>query len=368
MVEMNRRHLLFGGISFFAATSLLGGLQQRWRYGAPVVLGTVSDAQGQSHLLGIDSAGDTRFCIRVPHPAHSAIAVEAQGIGIYFSQRPGRLMYIVDLRHGQLLRTVELPAGLALSGRGALSEDGALFFTSELDLINGAGLIGIYEAQAPFRRMGQIPSNGVAPADVMPMKGSPLLAVANSGLRSPTPLRTSTAHALAPNLSYLDSRDGTVTEEVKPPQHLLSPHHLAATPNQGVVIAVEDLSPTSNGAPLLFSHQRGEEMKAIIEAEPAWQRMNQHIAGLATSSDGQFAVSTAPRGEYISLWHIPSATSVQHFAVADAANVTWREPEQVFLISNSQGNVILLRPGPTPRLELFAAGPAPFRKGAQRTT
>src|SRR5438552_1061500 len=74
------------------------------------------------------------------------------------------------------------PGGAA--AHGAFSADGSLLYATENDNLTGSGLIGIYDATAGYRRLGEMSSRGIGPHDLALMPDGMTLAVANGGLRT----------------------------------------------------------------------------------------------------------------------------------------------------------------------------------------
>ena len=64
------------------------------------------------------------------------------------------------------------------------SPDGKLLYATENDFDNAAGMIGIYDATDDFRRVGEFPTHGVGPHELLLMPDGRTLAIANGGIET----------------------------------------------------------------------------------------------------------------------------------------------------------------------------------------
>lgn len=356
-MAIKRRHVL-QGLGFAAMTSLGGGLQQWYRYGNAAALSAATDHRGQHWLTGISTDGETRFRLAVPHRAHQAVILQPGKLAVYFARHPGQVMYVVDLRYGRLLDAIPAPTRHHFCGHGAISSDGKYLFTSETHSGSGRGIIGVYSTQAPFLREDQYPSAGIDPHQLAVLHQQNVIVVANGGQRNLPDREHNRPSDETSNLTYLDMRNGEVIDRVFPPHHRMSLRHLSVNNDNQVVVGVQDQSPPELRNPLLLIHRLRQPLTAMAEPYTLWQNMRQYIASVATSNDGEYAVTTSPRGHCASLWHLPTTTAVKHFEITGVAGAVWAEPERHFLLSNSRGQILYLQPLPKPKLNVLAVEPA----------
>ena len=80
--------------------------------------------------------------------------------------------------------TIASVAGRHFFGHGVFSPDGALLYATENDFENAAGMIGIYDARANFERIGEFPTHGVGPHELLLLDDGRTIAIANGGIET----------------------------------------------------------------------------------------------------------------------------------------------------------------------------------------
>lgn len=347
MTGIDRRCLLLGTCALGLAGAGLAVFAKRQHS----LLLSAADQNDQHWLIGLEPDGRTRFRLPVPHRAHDSIWLGA-GLAVFFARRPGRETYLVDTNQGRLVATLRPPDGLHYCGHGVLSRDQQHLYMTEYAYERQMGVVGIYQTQPPYARVGEIETGGLDPHQLALMPDGRTLVVANGGiLTHPDSAREMlNPDSMAPSLVYLDTRTGRQLEQVKPPHHQISLRHLAVCPDGTVIIGAQDHTPGIEDNPhaLVFRHRRGDGLQEL--ATDSWNRQRQYIASVAVNSDGTLALTTTPRGGLISLWQIPTGASLGHFPVKDVAGAAWVEQEKGFLVSNGLGQLLCLRTTPKPQL------------------
>ena len=64
------------------------------------------------------------------------------------------------------------------------SPDGALLYATENDFDNAAGMVGIYDARAVSSAIGEFPTHGVGPHELLLLDDGATLAIANGGIET----------------------------------------------------------------------------------------------------------------------------------------------------------------------------------------
>lgn len=319
-------------------------------------LSAADDADGGHCLLGLNAAGEPTYCLPVPYRAHEARPLDDR-LAIYFARRPGRQCYVVDMRAGVLLATLEAQPGEHFCGHGVVSADGRHLFLTTYAFERQMGVVAIHETVAPFARVGQIDTHGLDPHQLALLPNGSTLVVANGGiLTHPDSEREMlNLDSMDPSLVYLRLESGELLEQLRPPHHQISLRHLAVSADGTVVIGAQDqTSGLENPHPLVFQHRSGGDLRPFDATASEWRQMNQYIASMALSADGRLALSTTPRGNSISLWDMADNRHVRSFPVRDVAGASWVPEQNSFLVSNGLGQMVYLRLQPEPRLELVS--------------
>ncbi|MEM9013333.1 MAG: DUF1513 domain-containing protein [Pseudomonadota bacterium] len=274
--------------------------------GAPHYLAAAQVGE-RYRLLGLGADGAAVFDLPLPARGHAAAVHPSRAEAVAFARRPGRFAIVVDCADGRISATLDAPPGRHFYGHGAFSADGQRLFTTENAYATGDGRIGIWDAAAGYRRLGDMPSGGVGPHDMLLLPDGETLAVANGGIRThpETGREKLNLPTMQPNLSYLRVADGTVHAQVGPPPalRLNSIRHLAVSPDGLVAAALQWQGEPEDGVPLLAFHRPHWSELRLAEAEPYQLAAMQGYAGsVAFTGGGTHAAITSPRGGRIMAW------------------------------------------------------------------
>lgn len=290
----SRRRFLGGAVTLGLAPGL------GWAAaGSPACLAAAGLPDGSFALLGLAASGAEVFRLALPARGHAAAARPDRAEAVAFGRRPGRYALVLDCAAGRVTAELAPPPSRAFQGHGAFSADGRTLFTTETDE-EGRGLIGIWDAGAGYRRIGEAPSGGIGPHEVLLMPDGLRLAVANGGIAtdgdSRTPLNLAT---MRPNLAWLDVATGALAARIETPEalRLNSLRHLAVAADGTLAAALQWEGAAIDSPPLLALHRPGAAALEFRAAPPELQRRTRNYAGsVAIAADGRQAALTAPRG------------------------------------------------------------------------
>ncbi|KUF12803.1 twin-arginine translocation pathway signal [Pseudoponticoccus marisrubri] len=263
--------------------------------GSPAFLAAAREPSGAFALFGLSATGQDLFRIPLPARGHAAAAHPVAPEAVAFARRPGAFALVIDCASGQLRARLDAPAGRHFYGHGAYLDGGEILVTSENGIETGAGVLGLWARSEGYRRIGEIPSGGVGPHEILALPGE-VLAVANGGIRT-HPERGRDKLNLAsmrPNLAYV-SLSGGIEEvvELEPDLHHASIRHLAAEGGQ-VAFAMQWQGDLPDPAPLLGLHRRGAA-PVLCSAEMGEQMSMDGYAG-SVAMDARHVAITSPRG------------------------------------------------------------------------
>ncbi|MEM7489301.1 MAG: DUF1513 domain-containing protein, partial [Pseudomonadota bacterium] len=212
---------------------------------------------------------------------------------------PGTFALVIDCAEGREVRRLHAPDGRHFQGHGAFLDGGRVLATTENAYEIGDGRIGFWDAEAGFRRIGEVPSGGIGPHEAIRLPGD-VLAVANGGiLTHPSTGREKlNLDTMRPNLTYL--RDGEVLDRVVPPDPRLSIRHLAARPDGTLAMAMQWEGDPLEEVPLLGRHAPGRT--AAWHGADLAPRMQCYAGSVAWSGDGRSVAITGPRGGLAAIW------------------------------------------------------------------
>ncbi|MCK5089065.1 MAG: DUF1513 domain-containing protein, partial [Hyphomicrobiaceae bacterium] len=115
---------------------------------------------------------------------HDIAFERSSGTAVVFARRPGSFALAFDV-HGRRKPTlITTPKNRHFYGHGAFSADGRLLYATEHDSDTRHGLLGVYNVTGGFARIGEMPTYGIGPHEVIMLPDAKTLAVANGGIET----------------------------------------------------------------------------------------------------------------------------------------------------------------------------------------
>lgn len=312
---------------FIAGMALLGlAPQPLWAdVGGPSHLAAGKRPNGHFVLCGLDASGRMLFELPLPERGHAAAAHPFRPEAVAFARRPGTFALVIDCRDGGAVTAqLEAPHARHFFGHGVFSSNGTVLYTSENAYDTGEGRIGIWDAQAGYKRIGEFSSGGIGPHELLRLPGAETLVIANGGIEThPATGRTKlNLGFMEPNLSYLDP-DGKVLEQVRldPSWHMHSIRHLAVRYDGTVAAACQWQGDVIKSPPLLFLHRMGEDPQLLEADQTRHNQMNAYAGSVAFSGDGRLVAISGPRGGQVQFFNADTGVFVKALELEDACGV-----------------------------------------------
>ena len=222
-----------------------------------------------------------------------------------FARRPGNFAVAFDIKRRSPPIRFTTPANRHFYGHGAFSPDGRLLYATENDFENGAGIIGVYDCAAGFKRIGEHSSFGIGPHDLNILDDGHTLVIANGGIATHPefgrkPLNLATMRA---SLVYIDGRTGELIErhELTDARQKLSIRHLDVGADDRVVIGCQFKGAKSQQVELIGFHQRGRDLVFLPPMPDVARALRHYVSSIAIDRDGGVAGFTSSRGEQVVL-------------------------------------------------------------------
>ncbi|PRY24199.1 hypothetical protein CLV78_10363 [Aliiruegeria haliotis] len=290
---MRRRHFLAAG-----SAALLTA--PAWASLPPADFIAAGARPGNSTwLVGLTATGEVPFAFPVPGRGHAAAVHPERAEAVAFARRPGRFAVVIDCSSGTEIARLDSPADRHFYGHGAFTADGRFLLTTENAYDIPDGRIGIWDAEKGYARLGEFPSGGIGPHEVIRLPDG-IFAIANGGIQTHPDFARKKLNipAMQPNLTYVDA-EGAILEQVTPPEDLRrnSIRHLAADRSGQVAIALQWQGAPFSQVPLIARHQRGEPLRFVTH--PQMAELKHYAGSIAVSSDGSEIALTGPKGNRV---------------------------------------------------------------------
>ena len=276
--------------------------------GSPAFVAAAKERSGDYALYGLTGAADIAFRVPLPGRGHAAAAHPERAEAVAFARRPGTFALVLDCAGGRVLHRLESPEGRHFYGHGAFLDGGRVLATTENLFATGEGRIAFWDAANGYRRMGDAPSGGIGPHELLRLPGTEVLAVANGGIRTHPASERETLNidTMRPNLSYV--ADGRVVEQVElPPElRLNSIRHLAARGDGTVAMALQWQGDETDLVPLLALHRRGAPLRLRQAADADQAPLLAYAGSVAFAGDGRRVAITGPKGSAAHVFDVDS--------------------------------------------------------------
>lgn len=273
--------------------------QMGWAFaGSPAYLAAAREPDGGFALFGFHDDGIEVFRIPLPARGHAGAGHPTRAEAVAFARRPGNFALIIDCISGTVRQTLAPPAGRHFNGHGVFAQGGALLFTSEQHQDSSEGVIGVWDTQSGYSRIGELSTHGIGPHELRLMPDQQTLVVANGGIMTdPTDRSKLNIDTMRPNLAYVGF-EGTLHEMMELPLELgrNSIRHLAVRGDGLVGFAMQWQGDDGAATPLLGLHRRGSE--PVLASAPLADElvMRGYAGSIAFSGDSTEIAITSPRG------------------------------------------------------------------------
>jgi uncharacterized protein len=304
-MAIDRRHFLIGTALTFAAASASNAFA-----------GMLDDAAGS----GV-TAGDLIAACRRPDGNYSVVVLaldgtvlrelplegrghdialdRASGQAVVFARRPGSFALAFDVQDRREPVLFTTPANRHFYGHGVFSRDGRLLYATEHDNETRAGLIGVYNATGGYKRIGEIPTYGIGPHEVILLSDGKTLAVANGGIEThiETGREKLNLDSMQPSLAFIDSTNGRLLSQhvQSAGLHKLSIRHLAQDARGAVWFGCQWEGADPDTPELVGCAGLDQPLRIIEPSKPMGAALAGYIGAVALSGDGRLLAASAPR-------------------------------------------------------------------------
>lgn len=313
---IDRRQLLGGMLTAFMATEAGADVP-----GARLFVSCRMDAQDNASVACFDRTGREVFAASLPARGHDVTVRPKAAEIVVFARRPGNWFAVVGSRDGTVRQVVQAGEGRHFYGHGAFSADAKLLYATENAMATGEGCIGIYDATAGYRRVGELPSGGIGPHDLMFVPGTTKLVIANGGLRThpDTGREVLNPNDLKPNLAILDVRSGNLADlhELDADLRMLSIRHLAVRQDGCVAFGCQYQGSEQDAPPLLGLLPPGAPLKMLDIEDDTLFRLQNYIGSVSFDDGGDYLIATSPHGGAAVVWDMAQAAVARSVMMAD---------------------------------------------------
>src|SRR5690606_2346530 len=180
---IDRRHFLRAAGAGFAAA--LAPAAWARTLAADAVFATAFVRRDGSYGAAVLSeAGKVLHTVDLPDRGHDVTFDPVSGRSVVFARQPGTFAMVFDHKGREEPLTIASLPDRHFFGHGVFSHDGALLYATENDFDNAEGMVGVYDASSGFQRIGEFPTYGMGPHELLLLGDGRTLAIANGGIET----------------------------------------------------------------------------------------------------------------------------------------------------------------------------------------
>ncbi len=355
---IDRRQFAAGTLSLFAhcAMSSAGRASD-----CNIIAATTRNANGSHAAVIYDLDKGLLNAAKLPQRGHDIAINPMTKECVAFARRPGDVAVAFGVSSKRPPIVFLAPPGRHFYGHGVFSNDGRLLYTTENEFENGLGIIGVWDATAQYRRVGELPTRGIGPHDINLLNDGRTLVIANGGLRTHPdhgrqPLNLATMLA---SLVYIDRETGDLIEshELAKGMEKVSIRHLDVGRNDTVVFGSQFKGPRSQMVDLVGFHRRGENIHYLRHTPALHRALRHYVSSVAADSSGESCAITSSRGQHVVMIDIAQRRVAAMHGFADVSGIAPAPGNGQFIATSGTGDLARTDTG---RLTPLSGKPAWF--------
>jgi hypothetical protein len=336
LMAIDRRSLLLGTIAFVGTTSLRG---PAFAAGANEVA-YVSAARrgGDFCVLLLRADGSLVREVPLSGRGHDIAIHRPSGRVAVFARRPGTFGIAFDLEKATPPHIFTAGAGRHYYGHGSFSTDGRLLYASENDIEGERGVIGVYEVAKGYKKIGEHPSYGVGPHEILLLADGKTIAVGNGGIDTmPGAGRENlNIESMEPSLAFVDAESGRLIAKHAMGGDLksLSIRHVTQDAKGLVWFGGQWEGSPSETPQIIGSAGRDRELRLITPPASQTPDLKGYIGAMAVSADGRTIAASAPKAGHVVYVDAETASVIAQSTLKDVCGLA---PEGVENFAASSG-------------------------------
>ena len=343
---IDRRTFIFGLAAFLGLPAAASGSEGAMR--ETVIASTVRRPDGSFAAVLYDLNAGLLNSIALPARGHDVAVNPTRPEVVAFARRPGTFAVALSRHRDHAPAAFSAPPGRHFYGHGVFARDGRLLYTTENDFAKGVGCIGVWDAGAGYRRIGELPAHGIGPHDINLLGDGRTLVIANGGIithpdhgRDPLNLAS-----MRPSLAYVDRLTGDLVEhqELPPAMHQSSIRHLDVGTGDTVIFGCQFKGAKTGWTDLIGFHKPGERIELLSGGPTVHRALRHYVSSIAVDRAGDVAGVTSSRGNGIVLVDIARRTLIGVRSFADVSGIAVGQEAGRLIITSGTGDLGAVTP------------------------
>ena len=338
---VDRRHFLKA-----AGAGFLAGLAPRAALAAvsadAVFATAFVDREGRYGIAVLSERGEVLHRLDLPDRGHDVTFDPVSKRSVAFARRPGTFAVVFDHVGRTELVAIASSPGRHFFGHGLFSPDGRLLYATENDFEAAAGMIGIYDATDGFARIGEFPTHGMDPHELLLMPDGRTLAIANGGIETHPDFGRAKLNiaTMEPSLAFIDRETGDLVEKhrLAPDLHKLSIRHMAIDREGKIWFGCQYEGPALDQPLLVGTARPGEDIALVGMPPDVLAGFRNYVGSVAANADSGTVAVTSPQGNQLAVIDASTGEVVGRRVMTEVCGVA---PEgRDYLSTTGEGRVV----------------------------
>lgn len=296
----------------------------------------------------LSEAGKVLHAIDLPDRGHDVTFDPVSKRSVVFARQPGTFAVVFDHNGRDAPLTIASITGRHFFGHGVFSTDGALLYATENDFDNAAGVVGVYDARAKFNRVGEFPTYGMGPHELLLMGDGRTIAVANGGIETHPDYGRAELNiaTMKPSYVLIDRVTGDLVERHELPAalHQLSIRHMD-TDQSGTVWFGCQYRGAATDRPLLVGRAaRGKDLQLLDMPRDVLTGFRNYIGSVAANPVAGTVAVSSPEGNSLAVIDAASGKVVSTSTLVEVCGVA---PDGTGFIATTGAGEIVAGSGAT---------------------
>ncbi|RVD58339.1 DUF1513 domain-containing protein [Mesorhizobium sp. M2D.F.Ca.ET.185.01.1.1] len=253
----------------------------------------------------LSEAGKILHSIDLPDRGHDVTFDPVSKRSVVFARQPGTFAVVFDHAGRDKPLTIASITGRHFFGHGVFSPDGALLYATENDFDNAAGVVGVYDVKAKFSRIGEFPTYGMGPHELLLLGDGRTLAIANGGIETHPDYGRAELNiaTMKPSYTLVDRVTGDLIEkhELPPALHQLSIRHMDRDQAGTVWFGCQYRGPANDRPALVGRAARGKELELLEMPQDVLSGFRNYIGSVAANAATGTVAVTSPEGNSLAV-------------------------------------------------------------------
>ncbi len=306
---------------------------------------STTNDMGEDALTVLDG-GETRKIAELPARGHAVSFHPNKPLGIIMARRPDRFAVVFDPVRLTELHRFEPPEDRHFYGHAIFHPDGRHLLTTENDFDNARGVIGIYDIEDGYRRLGEWDSGAIGPHELVLNADGGSVLIANGGIQThPDTGRVKlNLDTMQSSMDLLDLKSGGLRRQTRledPAFQQLSLRHLATNGDGVAAIGGQWQGSDSAVLPLIAIVGSDGRQSLLTAPDEVQASLDNYCGSVAFDSSGKVVAVTHPRGNIATFWSVEGTPRyLNSLTMTDVCGVTAAARPGTFYLSSGNGAVV----------------------------